>query len=87
MTVYASQYDIALEQGAGYGLLITVEAPPGSPRDLTGYTAEMVIRELPGGGAVFNVGSITYVASLLVDAGTSRVTRNVLERFIRPGVA
>lgn len=45
MTVYASQYDIDLEQGAGYGLLITVEAPPGSPRDLTGYTARLQFRD------------------------------------------
>ena len=44
----------------------------------------MVLRESigPGGGAVFNVGSITYVSSLLVDEGVSRITRNVLERFL-----
>lgn len=46
--------------------------------------AEIVLREAigPGGGAVFNVGSITYVPSLLVDEPLSRVTRNVLERFL-----
>jgi hypothetical protein len=43
--------------------------------------AEMVCIEVPGGGKVFSVGSITWVPSLLVDPGTSRVTVNVLHRF------
>ncbi|MFN3648569.1 MAG: N,N-dimethylformamidase beta subunit family domain-containing protein [Armatimonadota bacterium] len=43
--------------------------------------AEIVYHE-PGEGAVFSVGSITYVASLLVDPAVSRLTRNVLNRFI-----
>lgn len=45
--------------------------------------AEIVIRESDAGGAVFNTGSITYVASLLVDDAISTVTRNVLSRFTR----
>ncbi len=44
--------------------------------------AEMVTFETPHGGAVFSVGSITYPSSLLVDAHVSRVTRNVLSRFL-----
>ena len=36
----------------------------------------------PTAGAVFSVGSICYPSSLLVDDGVSRVTRNVLERFL-----
>lgn len=43
--------------------------------------AEILIRETEGAGAVFNTGSITYVASLLVDDDVSTVTRNVLTRF------
>ena len=43
--------------------------------------AEILIRETDGAGAVFNTGSITYVASLLVDGDVSTVTRNVLARF------
>jgi hypothetical protein len=39
------------------------------------------------GGAVFNVGSITWVSSLLVDEAVSRITRNVLERFLGDGQA
>lgn len=35
-----------------------------------------------GTGAVFNVGSITFVVSLMVDDALSRITRNVLERFL-----
>jgi len=44
--------------------------------------AEMVCHEPEGGGAVFSVGSITYVASLLVDPLVSRITRNVIDRFL-----
>jgi hypothetical protein len=46
--------------------------------------AEMLLRERVegGNGAVFSVGSITYVASLLVDDAISRITRNVLSRFL-----
>lgn len=45
--------------------------------------AEMVHYETTSGGEVFSVGSITYVASLLVDGPLSRVTANVLSRFLR----
>jgi N,N-dimethylformamidase len=44
--------------------------------------AEMVCYELASGGAVFSVGSITYPASLLVDTAVSRITANVLGRFL-----
>ncbi len=43
--------------------------------------AEIVYRDTPRGGAVFSVGSITYVASMPVDPAVSRVTANVLERL------
>lgn len=43
---------------------------------------EMVCYELPNGGACFSVGSITFPASVLVDEALSKVTRNVLERFL-----
>jgi hypothetical protein len=44
--------------------------------------AEMVHFEAPGGGAVFSAGSICYPSSLLVDDHVSRVTANVLRRFL-----
>jgi len=44
--------------------------------------AEMVRYETTSGGAVFSVGSIVWPASLLVDEGVSRITRNVLRRFL-----
>lgn len=44
--------------------------------------AEMVCHEPGGGGAVFSVGSMTWVAGLLVDEHLSRITRNVLDRFL-----
>lgn len=45
--------------------------------------AEMVYYEMPGGGAVFSVGSITYPSCLLVDAHISRITKNVIDRFLQ----
>jgi N,N-dimethylformamidase len=50
-----------------------------------GGGAEMVLREGIGRsaqGSVFNVGSITWVPALLIDEAVSRITRNVLERFL-----
>lgn len=44
--------------------------------------AEMVIFDTAHGGAVFSVGSINYAASLPVDAAVSRITANVLKRFL-----
>jgi hypothetical protein len=47
--------------------------------------SEMVYYETPSGGAVFSVGSITYPSSLLVDPNVSRVTANVINRFLSVG--
>ena len=44
--------------------------------------AEMVYYETGSGGAVFSVGSITYPACLLVDQALSRITNNVISRFL-----
>jgi N,N-dimethylformamidase len=45
--------------------------------------AHLVFFETPNGGAVFSAGSITYPTGLLCDEQLSRVTKNVLERFLR----
>ncbi|HZZ42504.1 MAG TPA: N,N-dimethylformamidase beta subunit family domain-containing protein [Tepidisphaeraceae bacterium] len=45
--------------------------------------AEIIYHETSGGGAVFSVGSITWTAAVLVDAGCSGITRNVLEYFLQ----
>ncbi len=46
--------------------------------------AEMVYYKVErSGGEVFSVGSITYPSCLLVDPHVSRVTKNVIERFLR----
>jgi hypothetical protein len=37
----------------------------------------------PSGGAVFSVGSITWPSSVLVDPAVSRITANVLKRFVQ----
>ncbi len=44
--------------------------------------AELACYEMPSGGAVFAAGSITWPASLLVDPHVSRITANVLARYL-----
>jgi N,N-dimethylformamidase len=43
--------------------------------------ADLVCFETPRGGGVFSAGSICWPSSVLVDAGVSRITANVLRRF------
>lgn len=47
-----------------------------------GGGAELVCYELQNGGKVFSAGSITWVASLLVDRALSNITANVIRRFM-----
>ena len=44
--------------------------------------AEIVCYETDSGGAVFSAGSITYVPCLLVDDSISRITSNVITRYL-----
>jgi hypothetical protein len=44
--------------------------------------AEIVIHETASGGSVFSVGSIGYPSALPVDEAISKITRNVLVRFL-----
>ncbi|MFD6517688.1 N,N-dimethylformamidase beta subunit family domain-containing protein [Rhodococcus sp. NPDC060176] len=44
--------------------------------------ADIVYFETPRGGSVFSVGSIAFLASLPVDAGSSRCLRNVMEHML-----
>ncbi|MFI6507215.1 N,N-dimethylformamidase beta subunit family domain-containing protein [Streptosporangium sp. NPDC050855] len=47
--------------------------------------ADMTLRRLDGGGAVFSVGSVNWIASLACrDGDIRRITRNVLSRFLLP---
>jgi hypothetical protein len=63
-------------------------SPPGTRRLAKGLNpdnggAEIVYYEVDrGGGAAFSVGSITYVSCLLVDPTVSRMTANVINRFL-----
>lgn len=66
---------------------VSASSPPGVHRLARGLNpddggAQMVTFDTPSGGAVFSVGSINYVASLPVDEFVSRVTANVLRRFL-----
>jgi hypothetical protein len=44
--------------------------------------SEITLHEPGNGGAVFSVGSITWVPAILVDDAVSTITKNVLMRFI-----
>ncbi|MDA0659921.1 MAG: carboxypeptidase regulatory-like domain-containing protein [Planctomycetota bacterium] len=66
---------------------ISPHSPPGTVVLAKGMNcdeggAEMVHYETATGGAVSSVGSITYVPCLLVDDAISRITSNVLTRFL-----
>jgi hypothetical protein len=45
--------------------------------------AHMTFYDTPGGGAVFSAGSITWPACVLVDPHVSRITANVINRFLQ----
>jgi hypothetical protein len=44
--------------------------------------ADLAYFETSGGGAVFSAGSITWTSAILVDESVSRITANVLKRFL-----
>jgi hypothetical protein len=69
----------------------TDKVSPSSPREVRLLAkgtnvdeggAEMILFETPSGGSVFSAGSICYPSALPVDEGVSRVTVNVLRRFL-----
>jgi hypothetical protein len=66
---------------------IGAASPPGTKVLAKGLNpdeggAHMAYYETESGGAVFAASSISWCSSLLVDAGVSRITKNVLERFL-----
>ncbi len=66
---------------------ISKSSPPGTKLLAKGLNphdggAELAIVEAAGKGAVFSAGSITWVSSILVDDAVSRITSNVLRRFV-----
>jgi len=70
----------------------TDKISPSSPANTTllakganadGGGAEIVYHEPGNGGAVFSVGSITWIPALFPDERVSRITHNVLSRFLR----
>ena len=66
---------------------ITPNSPPNTHLIAKGTNvdeggAEMVVHETDSGGMVFSAGSITYPSSILVDEVVSKVTSNVLRRFL-----
>jgi hypothetical protein len=65
----------------------TPSTPPGTTVIARGLNpenggGEIVTFETPTGGAVFSVGSITWPSSVMVSEAVSRITSNVLRRFL-----
>jgi len=52
----------------------------GTNRDNGG--AQMIYYDTPSGGEVFSAGSITWTSSVLVDDAVSKITANVIRRFL-----
>lgn len=66
---------------------ISASSPPGVKLLAKGLNrdnggAEMVYYDTAGGGAVFSVGSIAWPSCVLVDEAVSKITANVLRRFL-----
>ncbi len=66
---------------------LTPHSPPNAQLIAQGTNAnqggaDMIYYPTASGGEVFSVGSITYVASLLVDDRISQITANALRRFL-----
>lgn len=43
---------------------------------------DVVIFDVPGGGAVFSVGSISWSTAMMAHGQTARITKNVIDRFL-----
>jgi N,N-dimethylformamidase len=66
---------------------INSATPAMSGRDNANVRADITFFETPGGGAVFSTGSISWAGSLAhnnYDNNVSRMTENVLRRFVDP---
>lgn len=67
--------------------MMSLSSPPGTRLLAKGTTevggAEMVAFDTDSGGSVFSAGAVTYPAALLIDEVISRITRNVVRRFLQ----
>ncbi|MEM8789055.1 MAG: N,N-dimethylformamidase beta subunit family domain-containing protein [Pseudomonadota bacterium] len=77
---------IAASEGHDPAMMRTVEEMLSSvpPFDDPGARSDVVLVPLDHGGAIFAAGSMAWAGALGVDPGVSRMTRNVLTRFLDP---
>ncbi|MCY3875372.1 MAG: hypothetical protein OXF88_13905 [Rhodobacteraceae bacterium] len=83
---------LASSENVGIDGILSCEEYPIATRGTDGsqhgfVRADMVYFETPAGGAVFSVGSITWITSLSHDGfdnNVARITGNVLRRFLKP---
>lgn len=59
----------------------TIQLAKGENPDNGG--ADMIYYEMPSGGKVFSAGSIAWNASIFIDDKVSKITRNVIENFLK----
>jgi len=83
--------NVALDDKPGASGWETDKITPYSPEGTTllarganagGGGADIIIYKLPDGGSVFSVGSISFGGSLLVDDKISKITKNVIKKFL-----
>lgn len=66
----AGSYDIVVEQGATFRLLVTWEDPAETPIDLSGYSARLQARQIQGGAIVCSMTTQNGAIVLGGDSGT-----------------
>ena len=54
-TVKAGRYDFEVDQGTAFDAIVAYKQEDGSPVDVTGYTAKMIVRDYIGGAALLTL--------------------------------
>lgn len=70
----SKRYDIVIEQGATFELVVEWKDPAGSAINLAGYTAAMQVRKTFGGPTVL---SLSNVSGIAIDAALGKLTITV----------
>jgi hypothetical protein len=69
--------DLVIEQGATFRRTITYLQADGSPRDLTGYTAKMQIKDVIGGTTLYEL--TTENGRIIIDGPNARISMEILD--------
>lgn len=69
-------YDLTIEQGATFSLVVEWQDPAGDPIDLTGYSAAMQIRRTYGAPVLVSIASAGG-AGIAIDAALGKLTLTI----------